>query len=295
MLDASQMTVRSRDNYPIAFFTKPLDEFELAFMGDTLAMAGIDAMDLALRPKGRVEPERIMDDLPKVMEMGKSYHLKTEMMVTSITDPTEASVSNVLKVAAEHGIKHYRLGYYDYDLKKGIVNSLNGIKSKLDILSRLNLEAGIQGGFQNHAGRRVGAPLWDIWHLIKDLPVKAMSSQFDVRHAVAEGSSSWILAMHLMGKNIGSLAIKDFRWDVSGRVPKITDVPLGEGIVDFDLYFRTLKELNIIAPFTLHVEYPFFDPKEESLSLLEKQKIMVKKIRKDVNFIRSHLTRFQLV
>ena len=60
-------------NYSISFFTKPLDEYDTEFMIETLAMSGIDGLDLSVRPKGRVEPFRVVDDLPGIIESGKKY------------------------------------------------------------------------------------------------------------------------------------------------------------------------------------------------------------------------------
>lgn len=282
------------NNYPVAFFTKPLDDYELPFMMDTLSMAGVDGLDLAVRPKGRVEPKSVAEHLPEVIEMAKKSNLKTEMMVTAITDANDDTTKLVLKTAAALGIRHYRMGYYDYDYKKGITQSLNDVRKKLEALAKLNYEMGIQGGYQNHSGTRVGAPIWDVWHLIKNLPFKSLSSQFDIRHAVAEGASSWVLAMQLLSKNIGSLAIKDFTWNVSGDKAKLVNVPLGEGIVDFNLFFKMIKELGIAAPVTLHAEYPLLSKENEGLPLLQKQQVIVSKLKKDVDFTRAHLVKFQL-
>ena len=273
---------------PIAFFTKPLDGFDAGFMAETLAMAGISGFDLSVRPGGRVEPERIADELPEIIETGKKYGLATEMMVSSVRGLDETS-EKVLRTASRYGIKHYRLGYFNYDFSEGIQESLARIKKGLEPLARLNGELGIQAGYQNHTGTRVGAPMWDIWELVKDFPVSQVSSQFDIQHAVTEGAASWPLALRLLGKNIGSLAIKDFTWEIRDRKPRIVPVPMGEGIVDFGLFFSLLRELKIAAPVSLHVEYPFLNKEEESLPLLQQQKIIFTKLKKDVDFIRNHL------
>lgn len=280
--------------FPISFFTKPLDTFEPEFMAEILASAGINSFDLSVRPKGRVEPERVSEDLPKMIEIGRKYQLKTDMMVTAITDSSDPFAVDVLTTASKNGIKHYRLGYYDYDYKKGIMASLTDVRTKMERLALLNQKTGIQAGYQNHSGTRIGAPMWDVWELIKDLPHAWMSSQFDVRHAVTEGASSWILAMRLLNKNIGSLALKDFTWEVSGGKAKVVSVPLGEGIVDFELFFSTLKEMNLIVPITLHAEYPLLLAEEEKKTLLQKQKIIASKLKKDVDFINSNLIKYQL-
>jgi L-ribulose-5-phosphate 3-epimerase len=288
------LNVWSNENYsdkkeisPITLFTKPLDEFEADFMAETMAMGGLDGFDLSVRPGGRVTPERVTDDLPKIVEIGKKYGLSTPLMVTSITE-ANAEAEKVLKTAAKYGVKHYRLGYYNYDFKKGIWESLQTIKRDFDQLVRLNEEAGIQAGYQNHSGIRVGAPVWDVWELIRDLPVKSVSSQFDIRHAVTEGSASWELSFRLLSKNMGSIAIKDFTWEVKDGKARVVSVPLGEGIVDFNLFFSLMKEYNIELPISMHVEYPLLESAEESLPLLQKQKIIATKLKKDVDFIRKH-------
>jgi L-ribulose-5-phosphate 3-epimerase len=286
---------KNKSNFPIAFFTKTLDGYEIDFMAETLAESGIDGFDLTVRPRGRVEPERIKEELPVVIETGEKYGLKTRMMVTAIKSVNEPHTKNVLEVASNLGIEQYRLGYYDYSFNDGIESSLLSIRNEIEHLTQLNKEFGIQGGYQNHAGQRFGAPVWDVWNVIKDLPSNAMSSQFDIRHAVTEGSSSWIITLHLLKKNIGSLAIKDFTWDISKNKARVVSVPLGEGIIDFDLFFKTIKELNIHAPISLHAEYPLLTEEEESLSLLQKQKILIAKIKKDVDFIRMYLDKYQLI
>lgn len=279
---------RQANKTPIAFFTKPLDGFELDFMAETLAMAGINGFDLSVRSGGRVEPARVDDELPKAIETGKKYGLTTEMMVSSVRELDETS-EKVLKAASRNGIRHYRLGYFSYDFQEGIEGSLRRIKKNLEPLARLNRELGLQAGYQNHTGTRVGSPMWDIWELVKDFPVSQISSQFDIQHAVTEGAASWPLALRLLSKNIGSLAVKDFTWEIRNRKPRIVPVPIGEGIVDFGLFFSLLRELKIIAPVSLHAEYPLLDTSEENLPLLQQQKIIVTKLRKDVDFVRQRI------
>lgn len=164
----------------------------------------------------------------------------------------------------------------------------------MQALTELNKSVGIQGGYQNHAGNWFGAAMWDLAEVLKDIPKAYMSSQFDIRHAVCEGNKSWVTAMQLLAEKIGSLAIKDFTWDVSGGQSKVKKLPLGEGIVDFDVFFKNLKTFGVVAPITLHVEHALLNTEEESLPLLEQQKILVSKLKADVDFIRQKLVEHQL-
>jgi sugar phosphate isomerase/epimerase len=293
VLAASKKVPKSKP-YPISFFTKPLDKYGPDFFMDTLKMAGIDGLDLTVRPKGCVPPERVKNDLPKIVEMAKQKGLTVEMMTSNITKADAPLAEKVLSTAAKNGIKHYRLGYYKYDMKLGVRSSIEKIKSEMEALAEMNGHIGIQGGYQNHAGTWFGASMWDLAEVLQDIPKAWMSSQFDIRHAVCEGNKSWIIAMQLLAEKIGSLAIKDFTWDIDGGQSKVKKLPLGEGIVDFDLFFKTIKTLGIVAPITLHMEHDLLSTEDEGLSLLQQQKILVSKIKKDVDFIREKLVKHQL-
>ncbi len=284
---SSETLISGAPKSKIYFFTKPLDNYETEFMAETLAMAGVDGFDLTVRRGGKVEPDKVAEDLPKVVETGNKFNIATHLMVTGILGTEERQTENILRTASSLGIKHYRLGYYSYDFSEGVIKSLEAIKSRMKDLSDMNRHYRIQAGYQNHDGNRYGAPLWDIWHLIKDLPVEAMSNQYDVRHGVAEGYRSWIIALHLLSKHIGSLAIKDFSWDIQNGRARAINVPLGKGLVDFPLYYKTLKELNISVPVSLHIEYPLLSKSEEGHSLIQKQKIIANQIKKEVLFIRE--------
>jgi hypothetical protein len=65
--------------------------------------------------------------------------------------------------------------------------------------------------------------------------------------------------------------------------------------VNWDLIFRTVKELNISGPITLHIEYPLFEKDEEKLPLLQQQEIIIKKLKKDVDFLNGFLLKYQLL
>lgn len=246
-------------------------------------------IDAALVSEYFTSRQDVWDELPKVTETAKKYHLSTGMMVTSINGANSPNVEKVLQTVSQLGIMHYRMGPLEYDFKQGIWESLVRHKKNLLPLVELNEKYGIQGSYQNHTGVRIGSPRWNLWELIRDYPAEFISTQFDVCHAVTEGAVSWILSMRLLSNYIGSLAIKNFTWQVENGKAKTVDVSLGQGIVDFKKYLTILKELNIVAPITLHVEYPFLNKDEENFSLLEKQKIIVGKLKYDVDFIRGNL------
>jgi sugar phosphate isomerase/epimerase len=281
--------------YTINFFTKPLDKYGYDFMIDTLKMGGVDGLDLTVRPKGSVLPEKVAEDLPLVAEMAKKNDLFLEMMVSNITGAETPHAKNVLKIAAQNGIKHYRMGYFRYNDDEKAKETIANAKTHIQSLMGINAQYEIQGGYQNHTGNYFGAPLWDLMGVLEKVASPWISSQFDIYHAYSEGYRSWQVSMEMMAPKIGSLAVKDFTWEINNGQAKIKKVPLGQGIVDLDGFFKNIKNLNIVAPITLHIEYPLLEKHEENLSLIEKQKIMVAKIQNDVQFILSKLHQYQLI
>jgi len=60
----------------------------------------------------------------------------------------------------------------------------------------------------------------------------------------------------LLKKHIKTIVLKDFKWGKVNGKWKIVNVPIGEGMVDFNAYFKLLKSLGLKLPVSLHLEYP---------------------------------------
>lgn len=280
--------------FPVRLFSKPLDVFDFSFMCECLNRSGIEGFDLTVRRGGKVAPEKVEDDLPELAEEARKYNLAIDMIVTEILSPDDQFTEKILKTASSVGVTHYRLGWAEYDLQQGIMENIQGYKYAMMGIAGLNKKYNICGGYQNHAGVRIGGPVWDLYELLKDLPPENIGCQYDVRHAMVEGANSWVLGLRLLAPYINSLAIKDFTWQTVKGKPAAVTVPLGEGMVNWDLFFRTIRELNITVPMTLHVEYPLFTKSEESQSPGRKQDIIVSKLKKDMDFLNRYMLKYGL-
>ncbi len=86
------------------------------------------------------------------------------------------------------------------------------LKPRFRDLAAINQRYQIHGAYQNHAGVKVGGPVWDIWYLLKDLDPRWLGCQYDVRHATVEGGNSWVLGFKLISAHIKTTVIKDFKW-----------------------------------------------------------------------------------
>ncbi len=241
--------------YPICVFSKCLQFLDYPQLGEALVKIGFNSAELSVRNKGHVLPENVATDLPKAIKILQQSGITVPMMVTGINNPDDPLTERVLGTASEHGVGYYRMGYLHYDPKKSIMENLDSHKKVFEKLEKLNRKFGIQGCYQNHAGTGVGGPVWDLYWLLKDFDPEYVGVQYDIRHAIVEGAKSWPLGLDLLSPWIKTWAIKDFDWKTLNGKSIIENVPLGDGVVDFDAYLEEAIKHKIIRPTTIHYEY----------------------------------------
>lgn len=272
-------------------FSKPLGWLDYDALAESLAEAGYGGIDLAVRPKGHVEPERVEQDLPRAVEAARKQGLKLDMIVTAFTAADEPHAERTLKTAAQCGVKLYRMGYLRYDFALGVEASLEKLRGTMAALAALNERCGIAGGYQNHHawdGGLVGGSIWDIRHMLKGLDPKWIGCQYDIRHAVAEAGGSWGVGLRLIAPHINSVCLKDFVWGKrkDGRWDP-NSVFGGEGMVPWDQYFKLVKQLGVGVPSTVHCEWTLFSKEEEALPEPERRRIAVAKMKRDADFFKA--------
>ena len=274
----------------VHIFSKHLQWLDYAGMAETAAEVGFDGVDLTVRPGGHVLPERVEDDLPKAVEAVRKAGIEVKMMTTAITDPRDPRTEAILKTAAGLGIRYYRMGYYRYRDETPVTVTLDEIKPKLADLAALNAEYGLAASYQNHAGNGyVGAPLWDLYWLLKDLDPRWIGSQYDIRHATVEGGNSWPTTLRLLAPHINTLVAKDFRWTEKDGRWTLENCPLDAGMVDFPQYLSVLDRQKVAAPFSLHLEYPLGGAEHGRTQLSTGKEPVIEAMRKDLTTLRTWL------
>jgi len=279
----------------IHVFSKPLQWLDYESLAEVLAEAGAQGIDLPVRPGGHVLPENVKSDLPKAVAAARKNGLRIDMIVTAITGADEKYTEDILRTASGLGIKYYRLGYLNYDDSLGIWGTLQKFKPEMKKLEALNRKYNIHGAYQNHYGTRIGGPVWDLYELLKDLDPEFIGCQYDVRHAVVEGGSSWVNGLKLIAPWVKCTDLKDFKWtQASNGRWNPESVPIGTGMVNFDEYFRIVKNFNIGGPVSIHLEYPPFERYNVEMSPAEKRKLFITEMKKDIDKVKSFLTKYGL-
>ncbi len=287
----AQAQKRARgDKLDVSVFSKCLQWLDYAGTAGITAEAGFDGVDLTVRKGGHVSPERVEEDLPKAVEAATKADIHIRMIVTDITDPRDARTQKVLKTAARLGVRHYRLGIYRYNESDPIMAQLDEIRPRLRDLAEMSKQYGVAATFQNHAGAGyVGAPLWDLHYLLRDLDPRWMGVQFDIRHAVVEGGLAWPVNLRLLAGFINTLAMKDFRWARQGSGWETENTPLGQGMVDFPAYAGMLKRLGLSGPISIHFEYPLGGAEHGNREITVDRKTVLEAMRSDVTYLRKVL------
>lgn len=268
-------------------FSKPLQWLGYDALAEFMAEAGFGGIDLSVRPKGHVEPEKVEQDLPKAVEAARKQGLKVEMIVTAFTAAEDPHIERTLKTAAQCGVKLYRMGYVRYENELGVEGSIAKNHRQMAGVAALNQACGITGCYQNHYAwgeGLFGGSVWDIYYMLKGLDPQWIACQYDVRHAVAEAGGSWSVGMRLVAPYIRSTCLKDFLW----AKPKDKWIPdnvfAGEGMVPWERYFKLLKELGLQVPASVHCEWALFSKEEETLPENERRAVALAKMKRDGDF-----------
>ena len=237
--------------YKICAFEKFLQDLSYDELADVIAELGFVGIEATVRRKGHVLPERVEEDLPKLVEALKKRDLEVTTMASDVLNPSQPLSEKVLSTAKSLGINSYRMGFYKYDLEKPILPQLEEVKSQVKELAAFNRGLGVTAYYQNHSDAKfVGATLWDMHLALEGIPKNEVGLAFDIRHATIEAGLSWPVIYDVVKPHIGALFVKDFDWN--GK--KAKHVPLGTGRVD-PKFFDLVKRDGFDGPISLHVEY----------------------------------------
>jgi sugar phosphate isomerase/epimerase len=265
--------------WKIIAFSKPFAQLSPDDTADLVAEIGWDGIECPVRAKsGHIAPERVEEDLPKMVEALKKRGREVSIVTTEITklDPL---AEKVLRTTAKLGIKKYRLGFSKYTKEKPVPETVREIGAALKDLAALNAELGLQGGWQNHSGSDyVGASLWDLWIMLRELDPKHIGVCFDIGHATLEGGLSWPVQARLIEPFYTAVFLKDFYWEKGAKGWAPTWCPFGEGMVQ-KRFLTDLKKTAFAGPLCQHHEYKALGTGPE----------MVANMKRDLATLRSWL------
>jgi sugar phosphate isomerase/epimerase len=261
-------------------FTKELQDLSPEDTARVATELGWEGIELPVRAKGHVLPERVDEDLPKMAAALKARNLDLMVLATDVRGVDPLS-ERVLRAAANVGAKRYRLGALRYKEGAPIPQQLDNFRAQLKDLAALNQQLGLTGLIQNHSGNGyVGAAIWDAYQLVKDVSPQQLGIHFDIGHATVESGLSWPTNFALVKDHIGAVIVKDFYWrHTPGKGSTTVWVPIGQGSIQ-PRFFTLLRESSFRGPMMMQWEYGF-----ENTSLEARMKVL----RADTQQLRAWL------
>lgn len=245
-------------------FTKGLEQMRFPELADFLSGLPIAGIEAPLRRGGHIEPEAIEEFLPEMVAALQIANRPIQIAASDIDGiDRNGATEKYLRALKASGITRYRLAHLRYDLDRPLRPQIEDFRARLTELAALNRELGIQGQYQNHrGGDYVGAPIWDMVEILREIPPQQLGLAYDFAHGTVEGSNSWRTNVRIAADHIVAFYFKDYA--VNGK--RWEACPLGEGMVSPDAGKTARSLVAATTPLSLHIEYlipgkPDFPPK----------------------------------
>ncbi len=266
----------------IVLFTKVCQTLKLNFeeVAAVVAEAGLNGIDCPVRPGGEILPENVSQQLPLYANTLRTRHLAIPLLTTAITSVGSANTEEILHAAKKVGVQFYRLGFIDRGDDPSA--QIKEVRAQLRPLATLNKKVGLGALVQNHspaAGGKanLGGDLFELYEIVRDFDPDQIGVAFDIGHALVVHGEKWREGFEKLKPYLRVAYVKDVR-TTGGWVS------FGQGDIGNVGYFKILKEMNYLAPISLHIE---FDWTEQGKS--RNRAALVKAIRESGEALRKWL------
>jgi sugar phosphate isomerase/epimerase len=283
---------KARTKLKVAIFSKHLQFVQGEELAATAAGLGFDGVDITVRKGGHVEPASVAKDLPTLVGLIRKHGLELPMVTTDIADNETPFAEDILKASAALGIRNYRFGAFKWDAAKPYEAQLDAMRPRLAKLAALNARYQMCAMYHTHSGAGVvGASIWDLWYLMRDLDPKSVGVNYDVSHATIEGGlGGWIDSFKITGNHLRGIAVKDFAWEKDAKgVYQAEWKPIGEGMVKLPQFFGMVAQTPFEGPLQIHYEYPRGGANNGTRTLTIPKETVLAAMKKDLERVRGML------
>lgn len=281
----------------LAIFSKHLQFLQREELAQGAAGIGFDGVDITVRKGGHVEPERVARDLPPLVASIRSAGLAVPMITADIVDASTPFAEDILRTMAKLGIRNYRWGGFRYAADRPYAAQLDQMRERSSKLAALNARYDACAMYHTHSGvGQVGASIWDLYVILKDLDPNRVSVNYDIGHATIEGGlGGWIASFQIIRPHLRGIAVKDFAWgkDAKGTW-RAQWQPIDEGMVQFRQFFAMVAKSDFSGPLQLHFEYPLGGADSGKRTLTMSREAVTAAMKRDLERVRKHLAEAQL-
>ena len=273
----------------LCLFSKPVPQLNWKELAESTKRAGFDGIDLTVRPKGHVLPERAETDLPKAVEAIRNAGLKVPMITTALLSAEDPTARPIISTASKLQIPYLKPGYYEYKLvnvQKEVAEAGRRFRTLVDLAK----DHGIQVGFHNHP-RCIGEAIWDSARFIEPLDPHWSGYYYDLCQATIEGGESgWKVSTNLVITRLKMVAAKDFVWkQTAPHQWHAVICPMGQGMSHWKEFFQILAKSDFHGPISYQHEYLIPGFSHGSGIALSRDKVprVMSAIKENLDYIKS--------
>ncbi|MGH9469912.1 MAG: sugar phosphate isomerase/epimerase family protein [Terriglobia bacterium] len=237
------------------FFSKPVPQFDWRELARSAKQAGFGGIDLTVRRKGHVLPERAAADLPRAVGTIRDAGLEVPMITTELLSADDPTAEPILGTASKLSIPYVKPGYYRYRFVN-VLAELEAAGRQFRGLVALGGKHGLQLGYHNHPNY-IGEAIWDMFRVIQPLDPRWCGFYYDLCQATMEGGvSGWRVSANLVMPRLKMIAAKDFIWKQTGPHQwEAVACPMGHGMSHWKDYLRSVAQSGFHGPISLQEEF----------------------------------------
>jgi sugar phosphate isomerase/epimerase len=245
------------------YFTKTLRELDVPRLAAFCRDAGLDGVDLAVRPGYPVHPGNAATALPAAARAlrGEGLEIGLVSTATDLNDPDAKDTATLFDACARAGVPAVKIGYFPY--RPPADDALKAARARLAGFARLAARTKVRVCYHTHSGNYLGNNAAGLRLLLQDLDPHHVGAFLDTGHTAVNGGPVR-MELDLARPWLSVVAIKDMAWEKGKGGWQYRVVPAGEGIVRWDEAGRGLKECRFGGTVSLHGEYEARDLAERT-------------------------------
>lgn len=162
---------------PITVFSKPWNE-PIHKLGERLMALGVDGLELPVRDGYPVNPENAASELPRAVDMLRSFDLAVHSIAAEVSVP-------MIVACSDAGVPTIRV-CEGISLRRGYHASVAEIKKEYERILPYLERHGVTIGLQNHSGHYIGSAA-AIMDVVAEFDPKRVGAVLDVAHCGLDG------------------------------------------------------------------------------------------------------------
>jgi L-ribulose-5-phosphate 3-epimerase len=265
---------------PICAHSEQFPKIGYDELGGILHTIGFEGCVISVTPGGHVTPEHADLDLMRFIEATTGAGVDVPALATTFTNPMHPTVRLIFAVGGQMGIPIFRPGEWRYgnaaDVEARTAEVQRDVMGFASFASQTQMTVALHNG----AGDAFGASIWDIQMMARGVNQRYLGYDFDIGYATAHGGREGAdVALRMALPRLKMATARDCIWSkTADGAWKVTECPLGEGMVDWPRFFATLARAHFTGPILLAVNYGTpgeLEPVRKDLVFLKKQRSAV--------------------